>query len=161
MCWYRTMMTWHLRQTCILKKRTPINIWTIYRVTQNNVKTEFPTVGLNATDVFYQTMTVSLNHCVTYNKNSLTEATPKTLSKLLLKSNRICHRKMPYISLPRTNSVWVHVPLYTIHPSRTLVHYYTSTGIYCIYLQQTKSSGYTRTLNLCWLINDRKAYTIM
>ena len=40
------MMIWQYRQTYISKKQTPINIWTIHRVTQNSEKTEFPTAKL-------------------------------------------------------------------------------------------------------------------
>ena len=61
-----------------------VSIWTIRRATQNNVKMEFPTTRLNATDTLYPMMTVSMTQCVIYNNSSRTEAIQITLSILHL-----------------------------------------------------------------------------
>ena len=114
---------WWFDNKDLLKKQTPSNIWTIYRVTQNSVKTEFPTVRLQT----HYIQRWLFHWIIAWLKTILYwQRLPR--KRYILKRYRRCHRNMPYISLPGTQSVWFHLPLYTIHPSRTLVHQYISTG---------------------------------
>ena len=68
-------------------------------------------ISYSQTKRYRRIIFVSSNHCVTLNTISLTEATPKMLSKLHLKTYRRCHMKMPDTSLQRTKRAGFHLPL--------------------------------------------------
>jgi len=137
-----TMMIWQYRQTYISKKQTPINIWTIYRVTQNSVKTEFPTAKLRRIiyndDCFIESLRELKQYCIDkgYPENAIKTSFDK-VSKMSQENTLHQYRKdktcmLPIVTVHNTSLLNIGA---TLHKNWDILNY----------LQKTKSSDYTRT----------------